>query len=83
MTNEERQNSLDKKKLFASQKAGYDLTGKMDYCEHCAQKDFSTKLCICRQWEREVMCYCAKAYNRMIYANKRREMVLKGEKYDN
>jgi len=45
MTNKERQHSLDKKKYYASQKKGYDLSGKMDYCQYCSKKAFNENRC--------------------------------------
>ena len=63
MTNKERQQSLDKKKWIASEKAGEDISGTMEYCWWCKHRhDIG---CTTTQKEREVACLCATAYNRM------------------
>ena len=63
MTNKERQKSLDKKKWIASEKKKLDYSGLMDYCRYCMHKDWVQ--CTAPQQEREALCLCARAYNRM------------------
>lgn len=65
MTNKERQRSLDKKKWLASEKYGGDLSGNMPFCEHCYQRGGLHGECQAPQQEREGLCHCARAYNRM------------------
>ena len=65
MTNQERQKSLDKKKWIESEKQGKDMTGNMDYCNHCYYQEICRDTQFIPQEEREEYCLCAKAYNRM------------------
>ena len=73
MTNKERQKSLDKKKWLSSEKNGEDMSGQMPYCFECGMQGFdrwcashATNICTASQQEREELCYCARAYNRMV-----------------
>lgn len=63
MTNEKRQSQLDNKKWLTSEKAGYDKSGDMDYCNKC---DYQTpsRNCSVKHVYRETNCLCARAYNR-------------------
>lgn len=64
MTNKERQKRLDQKKWKISQICGKDMSGKMEYCFYCT---FQGKEYICpqNQTDREKLCSCAVAYNKM------------------
>lgn len=65
MKNQDRQNSLDKKKWLASEKKGEDMSGEMPYCDHCLwQSEWLG--CCADQKERESRCLCATAYNRLV-----------------
>lgn len=64
MTNKERQKKLDEKKWIASENAGYDKSGDMDYCEYCDHQTPSGD-CEVNQVHREVYYSCATAYNRL------------------
>lgn len=74
MTNKERQKSLDKQKWLASEQKGEDMSGQMPYCLHCQWFDSElvyggsvVRWCNCEpKEEREIKCYCATAYNRLI-----------------
>lgn len=77
MTNKERQRSLDKKKYYASQKEGYNLSGKMDYCKYCSKKAFNESRCTMPQEERVAGSFCAKAYNRQDYVLKQKSKYIK------
>ena len=66
MTNKERQKSLDKKKQLESEKAGTDLSGKMDYCRYCLFQRLNGGGCACTREHKEFWSLCAKAYNLMI-----------------
>ena len=68
MTNKERQKSLDKQKRILSEDYGYDLSGKLFYCDHCGQQTYkqNCKVCSATQSDRESGCLCATAYNRMV-----------------
>lgn len=63
MTNKERQVKLDKIKYEASEEEHEDLSGKMFYCDFCAEAN-NNETCAATQEERESKCLCAKAYNR-------------------
>lgn len=63
MTNKERQFRLDEKKWIASEQAGEDMSGKMDYCQNCGKQ--TAYGCAISQEEREAQSECAVAYNRM------------------
>ena len=66
MTNPERQRALDKKKWAASIEHDCDMSGKMDYCDHCEHQAYDNDFsCEVSQEERETKCPCATAYNRM------------------
>ena len=65
MTNKERQKSLDKKKWLESEKIGFDMSGKMNYCDACVDRYLFEERCGISQEERESTCRCASAYNRM------------------
>lgn len=64
MKNTERQTALDKRKWIESEKEGCDMSGDMPYCEHCEEQT-RFRSCVATQEERESVCLCAKAYNRM------------------
>ena len=66
MTNRERQRSLDKKKWVASFENLCDMSGKMDYCDHCDRQAYDSDFhCEATQEEKEAQSLCATAYNRM------------------
>ena len=67
MTNKQRQRKLDEIKYLQSEIASEDLSGKMGWCNSCANqsKDNGYCSCLATQQERESDCLCAKAYNRM------------------
>lgn len=68
MTNKERQKSLDKQKWVNSEDFGYDLSGKLFYCDHCKYQTERNmvKSCIASQKQREEKSLCATAYNKMV-----------------
>ncbi len=70
MKNSDRQKSLDKRKWLASEKAGTDLSGKMDYCKHCFYQGINIHhgggCCFGKREDIEQESSCAKAYNLMI-----------------
>lgn len=66
MTNKERQLSLDKKKWNISQVCSKDMSGKMEYCYSCVFRDSNNNTCKQPQADREKLCSCAVAYNKMI-----------------
>lgn len=64
MKNQDRQRSLDKKKWFASEKHGTDMSGAMPYCKFCEKRFGMT--CRADQSERTKDSLCAIAYNRLV-----------------
>lgn len=64
MTNKERQKRLDQKKWKISQICGKDMSGKMEYCYSCTFQS-ETHICTQNQTDREKLCSCAVAYNKM------------------
>lgn len=69
MTNKERQARLDKKKWDVGVSWEQDPSGAMAYCDYCDRQVFLTT-CQATQQEREALCLCAKAYNKMRRADK-------------
>lgn len=65
MKNQERQNSLNKKKWLNSEKEGRDMSGCEPYCEFCVKHETPFVKCKYTQQERDEGCLCAKAFNRM------------------
>ena len=66
MTKQERQNKLDIEKWCASQKAGYDLAGAMNWCNYCKYQ--CSKKCIYGQNpvdKIKVKFPCAAAYAKL------------------
>ena len=63
MTNKERQTELDIEKYLRSEFEQRDLSGKMPYCDFCAEVN-NDNTCAATQEEREKNCLCAKAWNR-------------------
>lgn len=56
------QQRLDILKWLNSEDCGYDLSGKMNYCDFCSnQTEYG---CAMSQIEREKNSSCAKAYNK-------------------
>lgn len=74
--NVERQRSLDRKKWKQSENEKCDLSGSMDYCDHCeylaTNIHTGVRCCIANQELRERDSLCAKAYNRMVYRNNKK-----------
>ena len=73
MTNQARQKLLDEEKWLASEKAGYDKAGGMEWCTHCEHTEYADNENggMCTYIESSTMKFpCAKAYNRMIKHNK-------------
>ena len=70
MTKAEKQKRLDQKKWKISQICGKDMSGKMEYCFYCT---FQGKEYICtqKQNDRETLCSCAIAYEKMVKLNKK------------
>lgn len=73
MNNAERQKKLDVKKWYASIEAGKDMGGQMDYCEHCDKVHPIWDNCNATQTERETSSLCAKAYNRLEKASRKKK----------
>ena len=74
MTNKERQEKLNVEKWKASEMACEDLSGKMLWCEFCPKCENDTcadficgnhKVCLAEQSERDKLCLCAVAYNKL------------------
>lgn len=66
MTKQERQNKLDIEKWHASQKAGYDLAGAMNWCNYCAYQ--RKRNCVYGDkptYKSRVKFPCATAYAKM------------------
>ena len=63
ISNKDLQQQLDKEKWLESEKAGYDKSGDMPYCEHCFYKELDG-FCSQPHKERECNSLCAKAYNK-------------------
>ena len=57
------QASCDKKKYLESEKAGFDKSGKMDYCAKCEYSKISS--CVMPHSERVRTNACARAYKRL------------------
>ena len=67
MKNIERQRLLDEQKWLASEAKGCDQSGKMDWCGYCKYNESG---CNETQLDREMNCYCATAYNKMVRKGK-------------
>lgn len=59
------QKQLDEHKYYVSEINGYDMSGKMNYCFYCKNKDEN---CICKlnQEERVKKTICAKEYRKLL-----------------
>lgn len=75
MTNQEKQMKLDDEKWYASQKAGKDQAGRMDWCLYCIYLNLDKKNNPCAYGDKptdKIKCKfpCAVAHNKMLKANK-------------
>lgn len=76
MINQERQMNLDDEKWFASQKAGEDKAGSMDWCNYCS---YQTKKSTCG-YTKTKGTPCATAYNKMRKARDKEIAAMHGVK---
>lgn len=74
MTNKQRQEKLNIEKWEASKRVMEDLSGQMLWCQYCpkCEKDTfvdyingSNNFCTAEQTEKDNLCLCAKAYNKL------------------
>lgn len=71
MTKIEKQKRLDAKKWQTSQEKGTDMNGKMSYCHYCSFRNETYDICVQMQDDRENLCSCAIAYEKMVKENKK------------
>lgn len=70
ITKAEKQKRLDQKKWKMSHVCGKDMSGQMEYCYYCSFQS-KTHICTQKQDDREKLCFCAIAYEKMVKLNKK------------